>query len=509
MGTIFSSEQQQQQELNQLLIDAARKNENLSSQDIHSLLSLGVEIDGRDSKGWTALMYAAQNGNLETVKTLIEEHQADVNALSHDGGTALMCAAINGKSCVVDLLLKHEANVNVATDTGWTALMGATKKDHYFIAKTLLEHGADANAATNQGFTALMFYTVDHGYTTMTQLLLDHGADVNARCKEGYTSLMYATSNGNFNSAELLLDYGADGNAADNKGKTAIQHITRPPNERNPKYILTRMYNAFIRNGVNLFDLSIYSPARLSSTLESIDGNMLLLLATTLPNKSPFHRSVCDKVMEKLPQDYKKQIPALKEQQQNLAEMGLTEDQQRRVIAFKIEGKALRNNATYITAILPEGDSRNKIIKTFNDQNPKQPLDPREVKALSCFAYGTGKISGLKNEQGAIDYQRVGEIIWKLITNDKQFFAPISFATENQFVDPHTIDSSRNSDKIFYDSYTAGKINSYAGVKSDVIPIFHAYNEMQTLKSHIPNPVIPKTHKTTSLKDKSIDHERK
>ena len=51
----------------------------------------------RDNFGYTALHYAARNGNLEICQILIRSGNAEVNAVTKSGATALHRAAMMGK----------------------------------------------------------------------------------------------------------------------------------------------------------------------------------------------------------------------------------------------------------------------------------------------------------------------------------------------------------------------------------------------------------------------------
>ena len=52
--------------------------ENGSVVAVKSMLKLGVDVNSKDSDGWTALMIASEEGNTEVVKVLLK-YEADVN----------------------------------------------------------------------------------------------------------------------------------------------------------------------------------------------------------------------------------------------------------------------------------------------------------------------------------------------------------------------------------------------------------------------------------------------
>ena len=58
-------------------------------------------MNAKDNNGQTALYYVAREGNLEILKWLTEEKNADVNANDYNGQTALHKAAWGGNLEVI------------------------------------------------------------------------------------------------------------------------------------------------------------------------------------------------------------------------------------------------------------------------------------------------------------------------------------------------------------------------------------------------------------------------
>ncbi len=74
------------------------------------LLSLGVNVDGRNKDGETALAILATDLDASTdVARVLIRHGADVNARDNDGLTPLRNATTIGKAEIVNLLREHGA----------------------------------------------------------------------------------------------------------------------------------------------------------------------------------------------------------------------------------------------------------------------------------------------------------------------------------------------------------------------------------------------------------------
>jgi ankyrin repeat protein len=68
-------------------------------------------------------------------------------AQTNDGYTALMWASQNGHVVVVRELCKCGANVNATRFNGMCALMAASSKGHLEVVRELCEWGSNVNAA--------------------------------------------------------------------------------------------------------------------------------------------------------------------------------------------------------------------------------------------------------------------------------------------------------------------------------------------------------------------------
>ena len=92
------------------------------------LLALGADVKLVDKDGDTALHGAAETGNVEIMRMLLDKN-ADINAKNREGGTPLMWAAVFGNDDAVQLLLSRGADASLKDNDGVTALEWATRNN--------------------------------------------------------------------------------------------------------------------------------------------------------------------------------------------------------------------------------------------------------------------------------------------------------------------------------------------------------------------------------------------
>ncbi|RDW78902.1 ankyrin repeat domain-containing protein [Aspergillus mulundensis] len=88
-------------------------------EDMFDLLWAHPDIDTlvRDHGGYDVLIYAAQGGNENIVKKILQSHPRKISCRGRDGSTALMWAAARGHDSVVKLLMAHDGiDVNASTE---------------------------------------------------------------------------------------------------------------------------------------------------------------------------------------------------------------------------------------------------------------------------------------------------------------------------------------------------------------------------------------------------------
>lgn len=197
---------------------------------VRVFLQAGMSPNAKNEAGETALTFALQKGDQNTIKVLMEG--ADINMKDEKGNAPLHLALTkDGLEPIFDKMLEQGADVNVGGRSklieNQTPLYIAVVKKREDLVQKLLEKGADSNIKDSEGAFPLAESVIGRVNPNIAKMLLDKGANVNAQEKNGATALIYVATNKQITAdtraelVRLLLDKGADKTIKDTKGRTA------------------------------------------------------------------------------------------------------------------------------------------------------------------------------------------------------------------------------------------------------------------------------------------------
>ncbi|AEV30260.1 ankyrin repeat-containing protein [Sphaerochaeta pleomorpha str. Grapes] len=112
-------------------------------------------LETRDSRGWNAMMYALEAGNLAVVRFCVQQGIPVNNDTDYDQPLSLAIQA--GRVGIVKFLLKSGAQVNAEDLLGRTPIMHALAKGNTEVAMMLVSHGSDLYHTDAQGKTVLSY----------------------------------------------------------------------------------------------------------------------------------------------------------------------------------------------------------------------------------------------------------------------------------------------------------------------------------------------------------------
>ncbi len=175
---------------------------------VQALLARGDDVNVLDKvTDKTALMAAADNGNLQLVQLLLGAG-AKLNARNEYGQTALMHLGANATPELIRLLVGAGAKLNFTDKDGDTALMNIARWGKAEALRALVEAGAKVNERNHNGDTALMLAAAEAELDNV-KVLLNAGADVNRRNNDRQTALQQARANDDDEIVQLLIAYGS------------------------------------------------------------------------------------------------------------------------------------------------------------------------------------------------------------------------------------------------------------------------------------------------------------
>jgi len=232
------------------------------------------QLPYREPKGgFTPLLFAAQQGDLESARMLLAAG-ADINDAAPEDGTALLVASASGHEALAMFFLEKGADPNAVDGFGITALHYAMGKgvaallgirfdpsyrkqppNQPELAKALLARGADPNAEVTRGFklgpdgipfsmvgATPFFLAAVSADANLMRILAAAGADPRRGPQDGATPLIaaamaacsgtcaYAGANRDneeearnaLEAVQVAVEVGADVNAVNADGQTAM-----------------------------------------------------------------------------------------------------------------------------------------------------------------------------------------------------------------------------------------------------------------------------------------------
>ena len=174
-------------------------------------------LGAKDTDGSPPLNVAAQGGNIEIARFLLEAG-ADLKAGDNEQSNALHLAASAGQNEMIDFLLSKGMDVNSADVNGTTAVLFASLRNKLDTVKHLQSKGARLDCRSTGGAT-VMHHAAYRGNLEFVKYLLSQGVPVNPGFDQyGNSPLAAAIVRGRTEVVAYLLDNGANPNDAPETG---------------------------------------------------------------------------------------------------------------------------------------------------------------------------------------------------------------------------------------------------------------------------------------------------
>ena len=142
---------------------------------LKKMLDLGSDPNIKDSNGWSALHYACQLGDYESVEILINS-DAIIDAYSNNKRIPLHLAAYKGYPNIVEFLLKNGSDPNYKDELGCTPLHLAAKKGNVKCMEFLLNYDAELYCQDFRNWN-ILHYASFHGHKKAVRFISKYDAD--------------------------------------------------------------------------------------------------------------------------------------------------------------------------------------------------------------------------------------------------------------------------------------------------------------------------------------------
>ncbi|KKT23685.1 MAG: hypothetical protein UW09_C0003G0207 [candidate division TM6 bacterium GW2011_GWF2_43_87] len=185
-----------------------------------------ADVNAVDQWGTTPLHKAIRSNQLEAVKLLVKKG-ADVNQKTKHFGTPLFSAAEKGNLEIMRYLIEDEhvdVNVKVDDSENFTPLHNAVTFHKLDAVKFLIKKGADVNQGNWRLMTPLFFAVRDANLAIVRCLVEEGKADVNSVNEWKETPLFLAgRADKDLEIVKYLIEKGADVGVKNNKNETALE----------------------------------------------------------------------------------------------------------------------------------------------------------------------------------------------------------------------------------------------------------------------------------------------
>ncbi len=231
---------------------------------------------------------ACYNGDLETVRKMIDENPALVNSRNDMGRFPLEMAAQTGKLEVVKFLLARGADVNMNRG-GATALhMAALYGRNPVLVSLLLEKGADINARTAEGLTPLNLAVIGK-QKEIAELFLDKKGEINLENQDSTRLLMISASAGIGRIVEMALKKDVDFQYKTGNGDTLLHAAAEGGLDGLAETLLAKGLNVDARNIYGLTPLHVAARGGHNDAVALLVSKGAAVDAKAKNGKSPLH----------------------------------------------------------------------------------------------------------------------------------------------------------------------------------------------------------------------------
>lgn len=171
------------------------------------LLAYGADPNICDNQGWTPLMAATVEGNVESAIVLASHPGNDINNINNFNQTVLSIAASKGNLVLVDHFLSHR-HIEVNIPEGFrTPLFMAVINGHIEVVKRLVSSGKAEIEVYDERCFSPTILAARHGNIAILDYLISCGGSLKTWTINGWTAMFYAVHYGHYDLVRHVLTH--------------------------------------------------------------------------------------------------------------------------------------------------------------------------------------------------------------------------------------------------------------------------------------------------------------
>lgn len=189
--------------LNSLLFYASRYGDIKALRDI---LKKGVDVNMRDDKGKSPLIYAAIGNHAGCVYAL-KSYGCIMDLIDSDGMSAIHWAAFYGNTDCTKALLNCNASVKIKNKFGKTPVHLAICVESTDCLSAILKHSKEAVDICDDRLMTPLMVSAQIGHEYCLAFLLGNGSDINARGQDEMSAFHYLYKNRSTHNCSIMIRY--------------------------------------------------------------------------------------------------------------------------------------------------------------------------------------------------------------------------------------------------------------------------------------------------------------